>query len=110
MSRASPGVHEARAAEAADVAPRLRRDCRAEFRLRPVGEGREASLVQAEREATREHEIAGDPHQAREARGMLAVDRRADFALWELTVEEVRLIAGFGEIKWLPGSVVGSGE
>jgi putative heme iron utilization protein len=29
-----------------------------------------------------------------------------DFALWELTVEEVRLIAGFGEIKWLPGSVI----
>ena len=29
-----------------------------------------------------------------------------DFALWELTVEEIRLIAGFGEIKWLPGSAL----
>jgi putative heme iron utilization protein len=29
-----------------------------------------------------------------------------DFALWELAVEEIRLIAGFGEIKWLPGSAL----
>ena len=29
-----------------------------------------------------------------------------DFALWELTVEELRLIAGFGEIRWLPASVL----
>jgi putative heme iron utilization protein len=30
----------------------------------------------------------------------------SDFALWELTVEELRLIAGFGEIRWLPASAL----
>jgi hypothetical protein len=29
-----------------------------------------------------------------------------DFQLWEMTVEEVRLVAGFGQIGWLPGSAV----
>jgi putative heme iron utilization protein len=29
-----------------------------------------------------------------------------DFGLWELAVEELRLIAGFGEIKWLPASAL----
>jgi hypothetical protein len=33
-----------------------------------------------------------------------------DFSLWELAVEEIRLIAGFGEIKWLPGSTLGAGD
>jgi heme iron utilization protein len=32
--------------------------------------------------------------------------RLADFALWQLTVEELRLIAGFGEIRWLPASAL----
>src|SRR5215831_17273697 len=30
-----------------------------------------------------------------------------DFALWQISVEELRLIAGFGEIRWLPASVLG---
>lgn len=29
-----------------------------------------------------------------------------DFGLWTLAVEEVRLIAGFGEIRWLPGTAL----
>jgi putative heme iron utilization protein len=29
-----------------------------------------------------------------------------DFQLWEMTVEEVRLVAGFGLIGWLPGAAV----
>jgi putative heme iron utilization protein len=29
-----------------------------------------------------------------------------DFQLWEMTVEEVRLVAGFGQIGWLPGAVM----
>jgi len=29
-----------------------------------------------------------------------------DFQLWEMTVEEVRLVAGFGQIGWLDGSAV----
>ncbi|HVR64457.1 MAG TPA: DUF2470 domain-containing protein [Polyangia bacterium] len=29
-----------------------------------------------------------------------------DFQLWELAVEELRLIAGFGRIAWLPGAVM----
>ena len=33
-----------------------------------------------------------------------------DFSLWELAVEEIRLIAGFGEIKWLPGSALANRE
>jgi len=33
----------------------------------------------------------------------------SDFGLWELAVEEIRLIAGFGEIKWLPGSAIAVG-
>lgn len=32
-----------------------------------------------------------------------------DFQLWEMTVEEVRLVAGFGQIGWLPGSAVLAG-
>ena len=29
-----------------------------------------------------------------------------DFQLWEMTVEEVRLVAGFGKIGWLEGAAV----
>lgn len=29
-----------------------------------------------------------------------------DFQLWAMSVEEVRLVAGFGQIGWLPGSAV----
>ena len=29
-----------------------------------------------------------------------------DFRLWEMTVEEVRLVAGFGQIAWLDGAAV----
>ena len=29
-----------------------------------------------------------------------------DFQLWEIAVEELRLIAGFGRIAWLPGAVI----
>jgi putative heme iron utilization protein len=29
-----------------------------------------------------------------------------DFQLWEMTVEEVRLVAGFGQIGWLDGTAV----
>lgn len=29
-----------------------------------------------------------------------------DFSLWRFTVEEARLIAGFGEIRWLPGGAL----
>lgn len=29
-----------------------------------------------------------------------------DFALWQLAVDEIRLVAGFGEIRWLPGSAL----
>jgi putative heme iron utilization protein len=29
-----------------------------------------------------------------------------DFQLWEMTVEEVRLVAGFGQIGWLPSAAV----
>lgn len=29
-----------------------------------------------------------------------------DFQLWEMTVEEVRLVAGFGQIGWLDGAAV----
>jgi putative heme iron utilization protein len=32
--------------------------------------------------------------------------KMSDFGLWELAVEEIRLIAGFGEIKWLPGTAI----
>ncbi|HEX3698872.1 MAG TPA: DUF2470 domain-containing protein [Polyangia bacterium] len=32
--------------------------------------------------------------------------RTHDFQLWELAVEELRLIAGFGRISWLDGAVV----
>src|SRR5262245_27684069 len=34
--------------------------------------------------------------------------KMSDFGLWELAVEEIRLIAGFGEIRWLPGSALQS--
>jgi putative heme iron utilization protein len=30
----------------------------------------------------------------------------SDFGLWQLHVEELRLIAGFGEIRWLPASAL----
>jgi hypothetical protein len=30
----------------------------------------------------------------------------ADFQLWEMTIEEVRLVAGFGQIAWLDGAAV----
>jgi putative heme iron utilization protein len=30
-----------------------------------------------------------------------------DFALWELAIEEARLIAGFGQIRWLDGAALG---
>jgi putative heme iron utilization protein len=40
-----------------------------------------------------------------------ANSQTADFQLWEMTVEEVRLVAGFGQIGWLPGSsVIGQPE
>jgi len=32
-----------------------------------------------------------------------------DFGLWALAVEELRLIAGFGEIRWLPASALRAG-
>ena len=35
-----------------------------------------------------------------------ANSQTADFQLWEMTVEEVRLVAGFGQIGWLPGAAV----
>ncbi len=35
-----------------------------------------------------------------------ANSRTPDFQLWEMTVEEVRLVAGFGQIGWLEGSAV----
>ena len=59
---------------------------------------------------------AGDEADAR-ARYTARLPRAAansqtrDFQLWEMTVEEVRLVAGFGQIGWLPGAaVVGAGE
>jgi hypothetical protein len=30
-----------------------------------------------------------------------------DFSFWRLEVEEARLIAGFGEIRWLDGAALG---
>ena len=54
---------------------------------------------------------AGDEADAR-ARYTARLPRAAansqthDFQLWEMTVEEVRLVAGFGQIGWLPGSAV----
>jgi putative heme iron utilization protein len=35
-----------------------------------------------------------------------ANSRTSDFRLWEMTVEEVRLVAGFGQIAWLDGAAV----
>src|SRR6185295_3110746 len=32
------------------------------------------------------------------------------FALWELAVDEVRWIAGFGRMGWLPGSAIFAGS
>jgi putative heme iron utilization protein len=29
-----------------------------------------------------------------------------DFQLWEMTIEEVRLVAGFGQIAWLDGGAI----
>ena len=29
-----------------------------------------------------------------------------DFALWELAIEEARLVAGFGQIRWLDGAAL----
>ena len=29
-----------------------------------------------------------------------------DFAFWRLEIEEARLIAGFGEIRWLDGAAL----
>ena len=34
----------------------------------------------------------------------------ADFQLWEMAVEEVRLVAGFGQIAWLDGAAVVRGD
>jgi heme iron utilization protein len=59
---------------------------------------------------------AGDEADAR-ARYTARLPRAAansqtrDFQLWEMTVEEVRLVAGFGQIGWLAGAaVVGASE
>ena len=35
----------------------------------------------------------------------------ADFQIWEMTVKEVRLVAGFGQIAWLDGAaMLGDGD
>lgn len=57
---------------------------------------------------------AGDGPAVEDARGRyLAVWSRAadylalgDFSFWRLEIEEARLIAGFGEIRWLDGAAL----
>jgi hypothetical protein len=54
---------------------------------------------------------AGDQADAR-ARYLTAWPRAADylalgdFSFWRLDIEEARLIAGFGEIRWLDGATL----
>src|SRR5450759_2736272 len=71
---ASPCVHEARAAEAADVAPGLSRHGRAEFSLRAVGQGEQGTAIQACGKSGRKHQVAREPPQARESGGVLPVE------------------------------------
>ena len=61
---------------------------------------------------------AGDAAAVEDARGRtLAIWPRAadslalgDFSFWRLEIEEARLIAGFGEIRWLDGAALHGGR
>src|SRR5262249_42472297 len=72
---ASPCVHEAGAGESAQVAPGLLRNRRAEFSLRATGQGGQIAAIEADRKSGREHEVAGESHQAGDAGGILPVKR-----------------------------------
>jgi putative heme iron utilization protein len=61
--------------------------------------GRAAPLAAGEQQDARARYLERWPQAA-------AYFRMADFGLWRLDVEELRLIAGFGEIRWLPGSAL----
>jgi putative heme iron utilization protein len=57
--------------------------------------GRAAPVPAAEVDDARAHYLARWPRAA----DYLAL---GDFSFWQLAIEEARLIAGFGEIRWLP--------
>ncbi|HEY2901029.1 MAG TPA: DUF2470 domain-containing protein [Polyangia bacterium] len=58
-----------------------------------------ARVAESEKADARARYLARHP----QARGYF---RTHDFQLWELAVEELRLIAGFGRISWLDGAAV----
>jgi heme iron utilization protein len=57
--------------------------------------GRAARVGPADADDARERYVARHPRAA-------AYFALPDFALWELAVEEARLISGFGSMRWLP--------
>lgn len=61
--------------------------------------GRAARVPDAETADARARYLARHP----KAEGYFQMH---DFALWELAVDEFRLIAGFGRMAWLPGSAI----
>jgi hypothetical protein len=58
-----------------------------------------ARVPDSEKADARARYLARQPH----ARGYFQTH---DFQLWEMAVEELRLIAGFGRISWLDGAVI----
>src|SRR5258708_30439502 len=62
--------------------------------------GRAARVPEGDVADARARYLARHP----QARGYF---RTHDFQLWELQVEELRLIAGFGRISWLAGAGIG---
>jgi heme iron utilization protein len=61
--------------------------------------GRVAPTDPAHEPAARERYLARWPRAA-------AYLQLGDFSFWTFEIEEARLIAGFGEIRWLPGSAL----
>ena len=75
----------------------------------PQAETRISVLGRFARVATADEADARARYTARLPRAA-ANSQTRDFQLWEMTVEEVRLVAGFGQIGWLDGSSLVVGE
>jgi len=67
----------------------------------PLAGARAALLGRAARVAEADAPDARARYVARHPRAAAYFELR-DFALWELAVEEARLISGFGSMRWLP--------
>ncbi|HVZ73544.1 MAG TPA: pyridoxamine 5'-phosphate oxidase family protein [Polyangia bacterium] len=70
----------------------------------PLAGARASLLGRAARVAAEEVAGARARYVARHARAA-AYFELPDFALWEIAVEETRLISGFGSMRWLPASL-----